>query len=276
MKVIEFSELYKYDYTADIIEYRFHYAGNAKYNCLTDGRVTNSLLYYANIETTHDFGEITYHFKKNDFVYFPMGAKYSSVFTTTDENPTEYNAIYLGFILKDSEGEVFKLSGDLIILSHEIRKNYKNRMFEIAYMISLNKPPVLIKVKLLELLTDISIDLKEINKSSDYLRIADGVKFIEENFDKKITAKDAAEICFLSESHFRMLFTKCCKIPPAKYINDLKIKKATSLLKSGLYSIVEVSKMVGIDSPSYFSWFYKKHTSLNPSDVMGRGNTSVD
>ena len=113
-------------------------------------------------------------------------------------------------------------------------------------------------------------------KNFAYLRIADGVKFIEENFDKKITAKDAAEMCFLSESHFRMLFAKCFKVPPAKYINDLKIKKATSLLKSGLYSIVEVSKMVGIDSPSYFSWFYKKHTSLNPSDVMGRGDTSVN
>ena len=98
----------------------------------------------------------------------------------------------------------------------------------------------------------------------------------EENFDKKITAKDAAEECFLSESHSRMLFSKHFKVPPAKYINDLKIKKATSLLKSGLYSIVEVSKMVGIDSPSYFSWFYKKHTSLNPSDVMGRGDTSVN
>ena len=276
MKVIEFSELHKYDYTADIAEYRFHYTGNAKYNCLSDGRVTNSLLYYANIETTHDFGEITYNFKKNDFVYFPMGAKYLSVFRTIGEDPLEYNAIYLGFILKDSKGEVFKLSDDLMILSKETRKNYKNRMFEIAYMITLNKPPVLIKVKLLELLTDISIDLKEMNKSSDYLRISDGVKFIEENFDKKITAKDAAEICFLSESHFRVLFSKHFKIPPAKYINDLKIKKATSLLRSGLYSIVEVSKMIGIDSPSYFSWFYKKHTSLNPSDVMGRGNTSID
>ena len=147
-------------------------------------------------ESVSEIDGIEYHFKKNDFVYFPMGAKYSSIFTTTDEDPMEYNAIYFGFISKDSKGEVFKLSDDLIILSEATRKNYKNRMFEIAYMISLNKPPVLIKVKLLELLTDISIDLKEKNKSSDYLRIADGVKFIEENFDKKITAKDAAEEYF--------------------------------------------------------------------------------
>ena len=46
-------------------------------------------------------------------------------------------------------------------------------------------------------------------------------------------------------------------------------------IKKGL-SMIDVSKMIGIDSPSYFSWFYKKHTSLNPSEVVGSGNITVD
>ncbi len=276
MKIINFAELYKYDYNVDLVDYRFHYHCNVTYDCTENGRPTNGFLYYANIKTTHNFSDKICHFTKDDFVYFPMESRYVSEYTVDGKESSDFNVISLRFILKSTSGELFKLSDEPIVISKETRKKYKNRLFEIAYFISLKKPPALIKVKLIELLTDISIDLHEKNKSQDYLRIADGVKFIEENFDKKITAKDAAEECFLSESHFRMLFSKHFKVPPAKYINDLKIKKATSLLRSGLYSIVEVSKMVGIDSPSYFSWFYKKHTSLNPSEVVGSRDITVD
>ena len=276
MKIIKFSELYKYDYNVDLVDYRFHYHCNVTYDCTENGRPTNGFLYYANIVTTHNFSGKIYHFNKDDFVYFPMGAKYTSAYTVDGKESSDFNVISLRFLLKSTDGELFKLSEEPVVISKEARKKYKNRLFEIAYFISLKKPPALIKVKLIELLTDISIDLHEKNKSQDYLRIADGVKFIEEKFDTKINVKDAAEACFISESHFRMLFTKHFKMPPAKYINDLKIKKASSLLKSGLYSIVEVSKMIGIDSPSYFSWFYKKHTGVNPSEVIGRWNIDTE
>ena len=272
MRVIEFSELYKYDYNVDIVDYRFRYNTNATYNCVEAGRPTNGLLYYANIETTHTFYDKTYYFKKDDFVYVPMGAKYKTAYTVNEKDKSDFNVISIRFLLRDKNGEFFKLSDDLIVISEETRKKYRNRMFEIAYSLTSDKPPISTKVKLLELLTDISIDLNEKGKSVDYLRIIDGVNFIEDNYHRKISVKDAAEACFLSESHFRMLFTKYFNTPPAKYINELKIKKATALLKSGLYTVAEVSKMVGVDSPAYFSWFYKKHTSFNPIEIVNGGN----
>ena len=270
MKIIKFDELHKYDYNIDIVDFRLHYNTGATYNCTADGRPNNGILYYADIETIHTFPDKIHHFKKDDFVYFPMGAKFSSVFATGSEQPTEINGIHIAFLLKDASGEFFKLSDDVLNLSEKSNKNYKDRLFEIAYLISLKKSPGYIKAKFIELLTDISVDLSENNESPEYLQILDGIRYIEENLDKKINVKAAADASFLSESHFRMLFTKHFKMPPAKYINDLKIKKATALLKSGLYTIVEVSKMVGIDSPAYFSWFYKKHTGKNPSTVLKR------
>ena len=272
MKVIKFDELHKYDYNIDIVDFKLHYNPGATYNCTADGRPNNGILYYADIETIHTFPDKIHHFKKDDFVYFPMGAKFSSVFATESETPTEINSVHLAFLLKDSNGEYFKLSDDVMNLTEKSNKNYKDKLFEIAYLISLKKPPMYVKAKFIELLTDISVDLSEKNESPEYQQIIESIRYIEENLDKKISVKDAAEASFLSESHFRMLFTKHFKIPPAKYINQLKIKKATTLLKSGLYSIVEVSKMIGIDSPAYFSWFYKKHTNQNPSDVLNHKN----
>ena len=123
MKIIKFDELHKYDYNIDIVDFRLHYNTGATYNCTADGRPNNGILYYADIETIHTFPDKTHHFKKDDFVYFPMGAKFSSVFATGSEQPTEINGIHIAFLLKDASGEFFKLSDDVLNLSEKSNKN---------------------------------------------------------------------------------------------------------------------------------------------------------
>jgi len=267
MKIIDFSELYKYEYTVDIIEFNYHWEANDTYDCTENGRLANAFLFYLDIESIHTFANKTYNFKKNDFVYFPCESKSRSVYTKCGNPIDEMNGINIKFHLRDSNGEYFKLSDDVMVISDLIDWNCKNQLFEIAQSLFSHKPIMAIKAKFYRLLTDLSVDLNHANQSPEYKMIINGIRFIEDNYNKKITVKDAADTCFISESYFRKLFFQFMKISPITYIKELRLKKADELLKTGLFSMVEVAEAIGIDNPSYFSWFYKKHTSQIPSKV---------
>ena len=50
-----------------------------------------------------------------------------------------------------------------------------------------------------------------------------------------------------------------------EYRNTLLLQKAESLLRSGSFTVTEISQMLGFESVSYFSRFFKKHTGSSPS-----------
>lgn len=271
MKIIDFSELYKYEYTVEITDFGYYWNTNDTYDCTEDGRKANGFLFYADIESVHTFPNKTYNFKRNDFVYFPAESKSKSVYTNFDEKSKKMNGVNIKFILYDNDGVPFKLSDDVVIISNLIANNYKNQLFEIANSLFEEVAPMSIKAKFYELLTDISKNLNvKDDRPNEYKQILSGIKFIEENYCNNISVTESAKACFMSESHFRKLFTKHMGLSPIKYINELRIKKADELLKSGLFSMEEISEAIGIDNPSYFSWFYKKHTGHTPSQHSAR------
>ena len=274
MKIIPFSELHKYDYFIDIIAFNYYWKTNDTYDCTKYGRNANGFLFCADIESIHAFPNKTYNFKKNDFVYFPVGSKSKSIYTKCGEPVEEMNGIDIKFHIHDKSGEEFTLSDDVIVISQLSETNYKNQLFEIAHALFKKEPPMYIESKFYKLLTDISIDLNQKNKAPEYRQIANGIRYIEENFCKKITIKEVADACFLSEGYFRRLFSAHMKISPIKYINNLRLKKAEELLQSGLFSMAEVAEAIGIDNPSYFSWFFKKYTDRAPSHLSSKKNTN--
>ncbi len=276
MKVIEISELYKYEYTARISEFNYYWKANDTYDCTEHGRRANAFLFFSDIESIHTFPNKTYNFKKNDFVYFPAESKSKSIYTKCGEPVEEMNGIDIKFNLYDENGEEFKLSDDVVVISDLIVKSYKNQLFEIAHSLFQKEPPMYIKLKFYKLLTDISLDLSQKKKPQEYQQIVNGIRFIEENYSKKITIKEAADTCFMSESYFRKLFSAYMGMSPIKYISELRLKKAEELLQSGLFSMSEIAEEVGIDNPSYFSWFYKKHTAQIPSHLSPRKRKSKE
>ena len=55
---------------------------------------------------------------------------------------------------------------------------------------------------------------------------------------------------------------------PNEYLRLIRLKKAAQLLKDGRYGIVEISYMVGFNSPSNFSNCFKKQFGVLPKDFM--------
>lgn len=109
-----------------------------------------------------------------------------------------------------------------------------------------------------------NLDSKALSPSqsaSEYRRI---VSFMNENDEKNLTVSDIARENAVSVSYLKLLFSTYAGISPKSYFNDLRLKKASSLLLQG-FSVSEVSTRMNFSSPSYFCSFYKKHIGRSPA-----------
>lgn len=55
---------------------------------------------------------------------------------------------------------------------------------------------------------------------------------------------------------------------PNEFIRKIRLKSAAKLLIEGKYSIAEVSTMVGIDNPKYFSRIFKEYYNVSPKNYL--------
>jgi AraC-like DNA-binding protein len=96
----------------------------------------------------------------------------------------------------------------------------------------------------------------------EYRRI---VSFMLQNVDRSLTLADIARENNISISYVKLLFDTYVGISPKKYLNQLRLRRASELLMCGL-SVADVANRMNFSSPNYFSAFYKKHTGISPSD----------
>ena len=122
------------------------------------------------------------------------------------------------------------------------------------------------KYLLHKIFMNIEREAAEINDRDDVL--CDIVDYIHEHFcEKGLTVELLSKMCSMSDTYFRRLFKQRFKVTPLKYINDLKVKYATELLRSGYYTVTEAAEKCGFDNVYYFSLFIKKETGLSPSQI---------
>ena len=91
-------------------------------------------------------------------------------------------------------------------------------------------------------------------------------EYIHNNFSEKLTLKELATKCNLSESRFSHLFTEIFGKSPKKYIMNVRMENAKELLLDSDMSVLEISSAVGIDDQNYFSRIFKKHCGMSPSE----------
>lgn len=90
--------------------------------------------------------------------------------------------------------------------------------------------------------------------------------FMQEHFNDDFTINELSKIASLSPYHFIRVFKSQTGKTPYKYLMDLRVEKAVELLRSGKYSMTEVSVLCGFANPSHFSTIFKKKTGISPSD----------
>ena len=127
------------------------------------------------------------------------------------------------------------------------------------------------KLECLSILYKILAELQKTNRFSQDKdsKIAPAVAYIEEHFlQESISCDKLATLCGIHYSYLERLFREKFNTSPKKYIIQLKMKYACSLLESGKYSITQVADALSYSDLYFFSRQFKKYVGTTPSDYL--------
>lgn len=79
---------------------------------------------------------------------------------------------------------------------------------------------------------------------------------------------DAIRSAGIGSTYFYSQFKKSYGKTPAKYVNDLRITKSKSLLKTGLYTSEEISSLCGFNDVKYFFTVFKSITGKTTKEFI--------
>ena len=104
-----------------------------------------------------------------------------------------------------------------------------------------------------------------INMYSGITGIAPQVlKYIEKNYDKKLTIKELADISFLNPTYFSKVFKDCFDKTPGEYISEIRFNAAVKLLKETNKTIENISYSVGYKDKKQLYKLFKDFTGTTP------------
>lgn len=103
-------------------------------------------------------------------------------------------------------------------------------------------------------------------QSSD--RLAFTIQYIRNHLDQPLTIEDLSKKAYMSESNFHRVFKSEMGVSPIEFINNERIKLATSLLHNSQKKIKEIYMECGFNSLSYFIRLFKKKKQLSPKEYQ--------
>lgn len=118
----------------------------------------------------------------------------------------------------------------------------------------------------------LSISKNKVFEMSDVDQKIEQAKIImNENVFKNVDPEELAMRLNISYSWFRKVFKEYTGYAPAKYYQELKLRKAKQLLVSTSQSVKEISFLLGYQSTEYFFSSFKKHTGFTPLEYRSFG-----
>ncbi|WP_172840489.1 response regulator [Virgibacillus phasianinus] len=106
------------------------------------------------------------------------------------------------------------------------------------------------------------LKLNEYYQSKQYLMQAK--TYIQNHYQSAITLEETASFVNLSPNYFSNLFKQEIGETFIDYLTKVRLQKAKELIEENLYSLKEISYMVGYKDPNYFSRVFKKYYHDSP------------
>lgn len=92
------------------------------------------------------------------------------------------------------------------------------------------------------------------------------MKTLKSNLDKRLSVKDIADLCKMSEINLQKTFSKYAGVSVMEYYNRAKMQKAVFLLKEGR-SVKETALLLGYTDQNYFSTAFKRIIGKPPTSI---------
>ncbi|MGI6634682.1 MAG: helix-turn-helix domain-containing protein [Christensenellales bacterium] len=101
--------------------------------------------------------------------------------------------------------------------------------------------------------------------SNDDAKVRPAKQYMDREYAKNISISQLAKMCYMSQTNFRRLFVMVYKVAPIEYLLRIRVARACELFNTRLYSVSEISMMVGFNDPNYFCRVFKRITGMTPS-----------
>lgn len=223
------------------------------------------------------YGKQVYVVGKNEMILLKKATAVKYEKNGNTENDNIYSSMM--FCLKDDILKDFLIKADVTaVRSDEEIKTMVNPMSDclIAFAHSLkpyfNNPsevnPKLLRLKIMELLFDVSNDSKNIFRQILQLRQpvrADIKEVVEQNYTNPVTLPELAYLSGRSLSSFKRDFMSVFNESPATWIRNKRLEKAKEMLEITALSINDICYSIGFENISHFSRIFKQHYGIPPS-----------
>lgn len=94
------------------------------------------------------------------------------------------------------------------------------------------------------------------------------VEYLKANYAKSdMSLEKVCRHLHISTAYFSTLFKREMKRTLHQYLTELRMDKAMTLLTSTDLKTADIAQMVGMSEPSYFSYSFKKHFTISPSQA---------
>ena len=104
-------------------------------------------------------------------------------------------------------------------------------------------------------------------KFNDFMarNIKKAIEFINANYNKPITAAEAAKLVGLSYNYFSNCFSRVTGMTFTQYVNKVRINHAKYQLLISDKNISLVAEYIGFENASYFSQEFRRQTGMTPT-----------
>lgn len=211
---------------------------------------------YGKLIYTTDDNEII-ELLSDDALFLPKGSTYKYVMQST-------NIIYqIAFDTSNDLTEV--LPKKLYKLNHYESGRFLKSFPQLKNTYDKNnlQSQLITTSKIYELLSDL---IEGIIPKNNKKLIDPAIEYIEQYYRSDFKMNFLADLCNISENVFRKKFKSALGITPLQYKNQLIMREACNLLKSGEFNVSETAYLLGFDTPYSFSKFFKKMLGISPKE----------
>lgn len=106
-------------------------------------------------------------------------------------------------------------------------------------------------------------------------RLAPALEYVDVHLDGDVSVQKLAALCHFSVGRFHAAFRGFTGRTPVQYITELRMHRASSLLKETGWPIAQIAIAVGYGSQAAFTHAFKRHFGISPSWHRSRADTSV-
>lgn len=97
--------------------------------------------------------------------------------------------------------------------------------------------------------------------------------YMQENFNRRITLDELAELVHLNKSYMIRLFRRNTNMTPIAYLNKFRISQAKKILLHSDCSIGEVASTCGFENEAYFIYCFRCECGITPEAYRRKKRT---